>query len=114
MIRSRVVAVAAFMSASTFLVGCPQSAGSICQHAVDSIDAMYERCGFNLHVVVTFDNVHASDCGHATRSTDGGDALIHHCLPWTSSVDCGTLVIDSNGQPVLDPSCDFSTLVGRP
>ena len=114
MIRSRLVAAAAFVSVSTFLSGCPQGAGGICQRSVDSIDALYQRCGYHLQFVITFDGVTASDCGHATHSSDGGDSLLHHCIPWTTSVDCASLVLDAHGNPVLDPSCNFRTLSGRP
>ncbi|MFO0685077.1 MAG: hypothetical protein U0234_23665 [Sandaracinus sp.] len=107
------LAVIAATSAIT-LAGCPQSPGSICQHMVDSIDGMYMRCGYNLHVRLTFDGgATSTDCGHVTRVTDP-NRIVHQCIPWADGVACESLVLDGSGFPQLDPSCDFSLLEGRP
>ena len=112
MTRARAVA---FVVLFVFtLSGCPQSLGSICQHMVDSLDAMCERCGLAVNFQVTFDGTTRSDCGHVTRISDGGNAIVHQCIPWSASVECNQLVLDGRGVPELDPSCDFSTLQGHP
>ena len=99
---------------STLVSGCPQSPGSICQHMVDSIDAMYMRCGFALHVQLTFDGgVTHTTCGHVTRITNPNQ-LVRQCIPWADNVDCSILVIDASGIPQLDASCDFGLLEGHP
>lgn len=111
---SRAAALAVALVSSLTLGGCPQSPGSICQHMVDSIDHMYMRCGYALHVQLTFDGgVTTTTCGHVTRITDP-NTLVHQCIPWADNVDCADLVLDGSGVPQLDASCNFGLLEGHP
>ncbi len=111
-LRHTVLAIS--LSMATLLSGCPQSPGSVCQHMVDSIDHMYVRCGYAVHVRLSFDGgATATDCGHVTR-INNPNQIVHQCIPWADGVDCSTLVLDSNGVPQLDPSCDFGLLEGHP
>lgn len=112
--KSRIVALAALVLFVSLVSGCPQSPGSICQHMVNSIDAMYMRCGFNLQVRLSFDGgVTSTQCGHVSHISMPNQ-LVNQCIPWADNADCSTLEIDSLGHPVLDPSCDFGLLEGRP
>jgi coenzyme F420-reducing hydrogenase gamma subunit len=108
----RSLALVGIVSVALLVPGCPPSAGSICQHMVDSIDGMYTRCGYHLHTVLTFDGA-PSDCHHVAHVTNANQ-ILHQCVPWADSVDCSTLEDDGAGHPVLDASCDFGLLEGRP
>jgi hypothetical protein len=109
---SRAAALAGLIATITLTSGCPASPSQVCQRMVDSVDAFYMRCGYNLHTVLTLDGV-PSDCHHVTRVTDGGSQILHMCIPWTQNVDCGTVMIDASGIPQLSPTCDFGMLQAR-
>ena len=99
------------LSAGAFIAGC-NTPGSICQRMVDAIDAMYTRCGFALQVQIRIAGT-PSDCGHVGR-VNNPNQLLNTCIPWAQNVDCADLVLDGEGHPILDPSCDFGLLEGRP
>lgn len=97
--------------AATSSAGCVQTPGSVCQRMVDSIDAMYTRCGYSLRVVLTLNGA-MTECGHVQR-VDNQQQILNQCIPWADNVACNELVIDpGTGAPMLDPSCDFSLLSG--
>ena len=108
---SRAVALGAVVVSASLTSGCPQSPSSICQRMLDAVDALYTRCGYPYHVVLHLPDGTVTDCAHCNSISDGGNQIVHMCIPWAQNVDCSTLMPQPGmGAPPDMPLCDFSML----
>lgn len=86
--------------------GCIRTPQSLCQEYVDAIDAMWERCGVALRLVITRPSDGAEGCGTVQQIPDP-HPITDVCIPWANEIDTPDECLPIQNMPGwLIPECD--------
>lgn len=84
------------------LSGC-RTPQSLCQEYVDSINAMFERCGLFVEFIVVHPRTGEQGC-HIVQQIPNPDPIVDGCIPWANAIEAGSpecADVDPNSLPTF-------------